>query len=54
MVQVCDRTTSKEAMLQQSLQQYKDMYRTVEENWRTVVQVRSVLSRYLRSRHAQR
>ncbi|KAF9449670.1 prokaryotic type I DNA topoisomerase [Macrolepiota fuliginosa MF-IS2] len=38
MVQVCERRTTKQAMLEQSLQQYKEMFRTVTNNWGTVVQ----------------
>jgi hypothetical protein len=39
MVQVCERNISQQQMLDQSLSQYKEMYRVVIENWGTVVQV---------------
>lgn len=40
MVQVCQRSVTKQAMLNQSLQQYKEMFRTVKDNWNIVVQVK--------------
>lgn len=40
MVQVCERAVSKQAMLERSLEQYKEMYRVVKDNWGTVVLVR--------------
>ncbi|KAJ3568007.1 hypothetical protein NP233_g5996 [Leucocoprinus birnbaumii] len=49
MVQVCQRSVTKQDMLWQSLQQYKEMFRHVKDNWGTVVQVSDdlVLSDYL-------
>lgn len=39
MVQVCRRSITKQAMLNESLQQYKEIFRVVKYNWDTVVQV---------------
>jgi len=39
MVQVCRRSVMKQAMLNESLQQYKEIFRIVKDNWGTVVQV---------------
>jgi len=39
MVQVCQRSVTKQAMLNESLQQYKEIFRVVKDNWGTVVQV---------------
>lgn len=47
MVQVCQRTVSKQAMLNQALEQYKDMYRVVKDNWGTVVRVCGTLYRLM-------
>jgi len=39
MIQVCRRSVTKQTMLSESLQQYKEIFRVVKDNWGTVVQV---------------